>query len=290
MNKQGLDISINLICLAILIPLIILVLCIILSNTQIIIDIKERTVRRKSLFENKKIGLLENVNRIQYSESGSIYILQTYMYELIFKDDIYGAGIRLTPTLRKRSKKMKEIYYKAIVKIEELLTENTIIEPNITAIEQKLHLFHEIHRERYCYQEKSLTLLIFIVLPFVLFMYLEVFEQLDSYYHYIMLLISTAFLLLAGKKVNIDINNQTVESSFYGFFKSKCHFSEIDSITIVKLLYEGSYTTNISIRTNRDKKPYEIPLASIKDTKKVALFINDLMILLPSINKKIKII
>lgn len=281
MNEQGLHLGIIHISLTLLIPLIILILFIYLSKeTQIIIDITERSVIRRNLLGNKKIALLENVNKVQLSDSGSMYVT-TYIYELIFHDDIYGLGIRLTPTLRKKSKKLNEIYDNAIIKVEKLLSDNpfnTI--PNKT-IEQKIHFFNETNRDCYIYKEKSIVALIFTILPLLLFVYLTVYQNLDSYYHFIFLAISIIGFIGYGSQVKIDTYNQTIESSSYGLFKSKCHFSEIAEITPQKLFHNGAYsTTNIIIRTNRDKKPYQIQLASIKDTKKVALFINDLTFLL----------
>ncbi|PXV64704.1 hypothetical protein CLV62_10930 [Dysgonomonas alginatilytica] len=286
MNEQSLNIGSIPILLAIFIPLIILVLFIILSKTQIIINTKEKTVVRRNLFVQTKLASLDNVCKVQFSDSGSSYVT-TYIYELIFKDDIYGQGIRLTPALREKSKKLKEIYDNAIIKVDSFLSENISTDSNTNTI-QKIHFFNEIHRGCYSYRQKSIVALIFSILPLIPFVYLTIFQPVDSYYQYIFILFSIIFLVAYGKEVKIDTDNNTIESSTFGFFKSKCLFIEIAEIEAQKSFYNGSYsTTNIIVRTNRDKKPYQIHLASIKNTKKVALFINDLAILLPSINQRL---
>lgn len=89
------------------------------------------------------------------------------------------------------------------------------------------------------------------------------------------------FFMSYGRKVKIDLDNSIIECSYYRFFKKICHFFDVAEILTQKSFYNGSYsTTDIIIKTNREKKPYQIYLTSIKDTKKVALFINDLNILL----------
>ncbi len=280
------NIDIISICLAFLIPPIIVTICFLFGKTQIIIDTNKKTVTKKNLFQSKKIALLENVSHIQFSDNGSQYVT-TYTYELIFKNDIYGEGIKLTSRLRKKSKKLTEIYDNAIVKIENILAENAPTKKNI-ATEQKIHLFHEEHRGCYVYKERSLVALFFAILTLAVFIYLILFQQLDTYYHYILLALSLLLFMGYGSQTKIDTSNQTIESSMYDFFKSKCHFSEIAQIITEKSFNNGSYsTTNIIARTNRDKKPYRIHLTSIKDTKKVALFINDLSILLAPVKERL---
>lgn len=84
-----------------------------------------------------------------------------------------------------------------------------------------------------------------------------------------------------GRKVKIGLDNSIIETSYYGFFKKKCHFIEVAEILTQKSFLDGSYaSTSIIIKTNREQKPFQIFLTTIKDTKKVALFINDLNILL----------
>ncbi len=261
------------------IPILILLICILLGKMQIIIDAKEKTVVRKNLLGQRKLAGLDDIINIRFSTRGSMYVT-SYIYELIFKDDMYGEGIVLTPRLRKKSKRIKYIQEQVIDKIEYLLDKNNVSKENIKK-NDNIRLLKETRREHYTYDKKSLLSLIISVGSFFLFAYIAIYVQPNEYYYFFILLISSIFLASYGSSIQFNNVDKVIESSVFGFFKRSLKFDDVKDIRIIHNSTNGKYThTDIKAISNKGGKYREMLLFMEKDTKKIPILINDLEILL----------